>query len=46
MLLVMGAVAIVVYERVGLEILRRAWINTDHLWAGAFVLAGVVTFLS
>jgi hypothetical protein len=46
MLLVMGAVAVVVYERVGLEILRRAWINTDHLWAGAFVLAGVVTFLS
>jgi hypothetical protein len=46
MLLVMGAVAIVVYERVGLEILRRAWINTDHLWAGAFLLAGVVTFLS
>jgi hypothetical protein len=46
MLLVMGAVAIVVYERVGLEILRRAWINTDHLWAGAFLVAGVVTFLS
>ena len=36
MLLVMGAVAIFVYERVGLEILRRAWINTDYLWAAAF----------
>ena len=46
MLVVMAAVAFVVYERVGLEILRRAWLNTDHVWAGAFVLAGLVTFLS
>jgi len=43
MLLVMGAVAIFVYERVGLEILRRAWINTDYLWAAAFILAGLLT---
>jgi hypothetical protein len=46
MLLVMGVVAIVVYERVGLGILRRAWINTDHVWAGAFVVAGLVTLVS
>ena len=46
MLVVMGAIAIFVYERIGLQILRRAWINTDHLWAGAFVLAGVVTLLT
>jgi hypothetical protein len=46
MLVVMGAIAVFVYERVGLQVLRRAWVNTDHLWAGAFVLAGVLTLLS
>jgi hypothetical protein len=46
MLAVMGVVAIVVYEKVGLGILRRAWINTDHVWAGAFVVAGLVTLVS
>lgn len=46
MLLVMGAIAFFVYERVGLQILRRAWLNTDQVWAGAFVLAGLVTLTS
>jgi hypothetical protein len=46
MLLVMGVVAIAVYEKVGLGVLRRAWINTDHMWAGAFVVAGLVTLVS
>ncbi len=46
MLLVMAVVAVVVYDRFGVAILRRAWINTEALWAGAFVLAGVVTLLT
>ncbi|MDP9345438.1 MAG: hypothetical protein M3P44_06910 [Actinomycetota bacterium] len=46
MLVVMGAIAVFVYERIGLEVLRRAWVNTDHVWAGAFVLAGVLTLLT
>ena len=46
MLVVMGAIAFVVYERVGLQILRRAWLNTDQVWAGAFVVAGLVTLTS
>jgi hypothetical protein len=46
MLVVMAMVALFVYERVGVQVLRRAWINTDHLWAGAFVVAAVVTFVS
>jgi hypothetical protein len=46
MMVVMGAVALVVYEKVGLGVLRRAWINTDHVWAFAFIAAGVVTFLN
>ena len=46
MLLVMGIVAIVVYERLGVRILRRAWINLDLIWAGAVILAGLVTFFT
>jgi hypothetical protein len=43
MVVVMGAIAFFVYERVGLQILRRAWLNTDQVWAGAFIVAGLVT---
>jgi hypothetical protein len=46
MVVVMGAIAFVVYERVGVQILRRAWLNTDQVWAGAFILAGLVTLAS
>jgi hypothetical protein len=34
MLVVMGVIALAVYEKLGLEVLRNAWINTDRLWAG------------
>ena len=43
MVAVMGAVAVLVYDRWGLRLLRRAWINLDAVWAGAFVVAGVLT---
>ena len=46
MVAVMGVVAVVVYEKVGLAVLRRAWINLDLLWAGAFVLAGGLTLFT
>jgi hypothetical protein len=45
MMLVMGAVAIVVYDYVGLAILRSAWINLDTIWAGALVAAGFISLL-
>src|SRR3954451_565039 len=35
MLTVMGVVAVIVYDKLGLEVLRRAWVNTDQLWAFA-----------
>ena len=41
----MGTIAIVVYEKVGLEILRSAWINLDTVWAGALVAAGILCLL-
>lgn len=41
--LVMGAVALVVYDRLGLAILRKAWVNLDLVWAAALVAAGIFT---
>jgi hypothetical protein len=46
MILVMGVVAVVVYDRLGVAILRQAWVNTEWLWAAAFVLAGVATLFT
>ena len=46
MLLVMGAVALVVYEKLGLGVLRRAWVNLDLVWAAAVVAAGVTTLFT
>jgi hypothetical protein len=46
MVLVMGFVALLVYDRFGVAILRKAWINLDAVWAGAFVVAGVLTFFT
>jgi hypothetical protein len=46
MVLVMGVVALVVYDRVGVAVLRKAWINLDGVWAAAFVVAGVLTLFT
>ena len=42
---VMAAVAIVVYEKLGLRLLRTSWFNLDRVWAAALVLAGVITLI-
>jgi len=36
-----GVVAVVVYEKVGLALLRRAWVNIDLVWSLALLAAGV-----
>jgi hypothetical protein len=36
-------IAVVVFERVGLGVLRRAWVNLDLIWAGALIVTGVIT---
>jgi hypothetical protein len=46
MVAVMGVVAVLVYERLGVAVLRKAWINLDGVWAGAFVLAGLLTLFT
>ena len=40
---VMGVVAVIVYEVVGLALLRKAWFNLDLLWSIALMIAGIVT---
>ena len=42
-LLVTGLVAVLVYERLGLRLLGKAWFNVDRLWAGALIVTAVVT---
>jgi hypothetical protein len=42
---VMGAIAVVVYDRVGLAILRSAWINLDTIWAAALIAAGLLSLV-
>lgn len=44
-LVVMLVCAVVVYEWVGLAILRKAWLNLDGVWAVALVITGVATML-
>jgi len=41
MLATTTAMAVAVYEWVGLEILRRAWVNVDLVWTAALIAAGV-----
>ncbi len=40
-LIVTGVLAVVVYERAALHVVRRAWINFDLVWAAALVLTGI-----
>jgi hypothetical protein len=40
-LLVTAVLAVVVYERAAVRVVRRAWINFDLVWAAALVLTGV-----
>ena len=42
-LLVTACVGVLVFERLGVGILRRAWFNLDLIWAWALVVTGVLT---
>jgi len=44
-LAVTGLIAWIVYRKVGLAVLRKAWFNMDLLWAVVLIATGVVTFL-
>lgn len=45
-LVVTAFIAILVYERLGVRILRPAWINMDLLWSGALIVTGVATLVA
>jgi hypothetical protein len=42
MLAAIAAISLVVYERVGVDFLRRGWINLDWIWVGALLLCGTI----
>jgi hypothetical protein len=44
-LAVTGLLAWVVYRKLGLALLRKAWVNFDLIWAVALVATGLVTLL-
>lgn len=44
-LAVTGLVAWVVYRKLGLALLRKAWVNFDVVWAVALVATGLVTLV-
>jgi hypothetical protein len=44
-LAVTGLIAWVVYRKLGLALLRKAWLNLDLVWAAALVITGVVTLV-
>ena len=46
MLLVMAVVSVVVYERVGLRILRRGWFNLDLGWSFVLIGSGAITLFT
>ena len=44
-LVVTGLVAWLVYEKLGLSLLRKAWVNLDLVWAIALMATGCLTLL-
>jgi len=44
-LAITAVMAVIVYQKVGLGLLRKAWINLDMIWAGALVATGMLTLL-
>ncbi len=46
MLLTMAVIAVIVYERLGVMVLRKAWVNLDLLWSVVVIGAGLVTLFT
>jgi hypothetical protein len=41
-----AVIAVVVYAKFGVSFLRHAWFNVDVVWAGALIVAGIVTLVT
>ena len=46
MIAVMAVIAVVVYEKLGVAVLKKAWLNTDQLWASVFIAAAIITLFT
>jgi hypothetical protein len=44
-LAVTAFIAVVVFEKLGVGILRRAWLNLDLIWAAALIATGTLTLM-
>jgi hypothetical protein len=44
-LLVTAVVALLVFEKLGVGMLRRAWFNLDLIWAAALIVTGILTLV-
>jgi hypothetical protein len=44
-LTVTGLIAWIVYKKLGLALLRKAWINLNLIWAVALIVSGAFTLL-
>jgi hypothetical protein len=44
-LLVTGLIAALVFEKLGVALLRRAWFNIDRVWAGALIATRTLTLV-
>ena len=38
-------IAVLVFEKLGVGILRRAWLNLDLIWAAALMATGALTLM-
>jgi hypothetical protein len=45
MVVIAGAIALLVYEFLGVRVLRRGWLNLDRLWAYALAAGAAATLL-
>lgn len=46
MLTMMTGIALLVYDQLGVAVLRRSWLNVDVLWWSALITAGLFAFLT
>jgi len=44
-LLVTAAIAVLVFEKLGLGLLRKAWLNLDLIWAVVLIATGALILL-
>jgi len=44
-LAVTAFVAVLVFEKLGVGMLRRAWFNLDLIWSGALIATGMLTLM-